>query len=442
MLTAVAAAFILPVRAQTLDFGSADDPREVLQHVWWRRDNSVQVMGGASLIGPQWRAATNVGLSFVGRSFTGRLSGTFRLGVLGEYGADVDEAYDLLRLVEFIRYKPPVGSSVHLRLGPIDRVQLGAGHVVNLFNSNVAWDDRTVGVEFGAASRLASVRLFTDNVLLDGVTGGRIGLNPLFAATEARSRSFELGLTYVTDLATWRDPWEPLTAYNVDVSFAVAQSGDITFSPFATFAWYENAGNGLGLGADLASPRFLDLARFRLRLALFYNGVGFIPGYIGSFYTVSNPRARILNSVAYLENEHEIRPAAPQLASGTGGNDLVSELRLLFFERFEFWYYFRRHYGTQPLSEYHLRLFFGIADRVRLDLGLDRGGLTSFFSLFKNLNDQTALVFNVDYNASGNVWVFLRSRYTFENVLRDENGVSHFLVQRRFEPLGGLRWTF
>src|SRR5690606_25184103 len=93
--------------AQTTVFRSSDDPRQVLQHVWRRRENTFQVMGGASLIGPQWRAATNVGLSFVGRSFTGRMSGTFRLGVLGEYGADVDEAYDLLRLVEFIRYNPP-----------------------------------------------------------------------------------------------------------------------------------------------------------------------------------------------------------------------------------------------------------------------------------------------------------------------------------------------
>src|SRR5690606_38757290 len=170
----------ISVAQPTILFGSSDDPREVLQHVWWRRENTFQVMGGASLIGPQWRAATNVGLSFVGRSFTGRMSGTFRLGVLGEYGADVDEAYDLLRLVEFIRYNPPTNSSVHLRLGPLDRIQLGAGHVVNLFNSNVAYDDRTVGVEFGGATPLLTFRLFTDNVLLHAVAGGRSELAPLF----------------------------------------------------------------------------------------------------------------------------------------------------------------------------------------------------------------------------------------------------------------------
>src|SRR5690606_765842 len=74
----VAAWMPLPVPAQTIEFGSADDPREVLQHVWWRRDDALQILGGASLIGPQWRAAAHVGYSFVGRSFTGRLGGTFR----------------------------------------------------------------------------------------------------------------------------------------------------------------------------------------------------------------------------------------------------------------------------------------------------------------------------------------------------------------------------
>ncbi|HEX7070209.1 MAG TPA: hypothetical protein VF190_05370, partial [Rhodothermales bacterium] len=153
-------------------------------------------------------------------------------------------------------------------------------------------------------------------------------------------------------------------------------------------------------------------------------------------------RARIANSRDYLEGERIIDPVGSLIEHGVGGSDLVTELRLLFFERFEFWYYFRRHYGVLPLSEYHLRLFMSAADRFRVDLGLDRGGLTGFFSLFKKLNDQTALVFNVDYHVGGHMWVFLRSRYTFERVFESETGVVYYLVQRRFEPLGGFRVTF
>src|SRR5690606_4962217 len=136
----------------------------------------------------------------------------------------------------------------------------------------------------------------------------------------------EVGLTYVTDLSTWQGERDPLIAYNVDLGFTAAHSGDVAFTPFASFAWYEHYGRGLGIGADLASPRFLDLARFRLRLTLFYNGAGFIPGYIGSFYTVAGPRARILNSVAYLENNRMVDPVDRRIQDAAGGSDLVTEL--------------------------------------------------------------------------------------------------------------------
>src|SRR5690606_34603685 len=132
-----------------------------------------------------------------------------------------------------------INSTVHLRLGPIERLQLGSGHVVNFFNSTTAWDDRTVGVEFGGTTPLLSFRLFTDNVLLDGVTGGRIGLSPLYRAAGVRTRSLEVGLTYVTDLSTWQGERDPLIAYNVDLGFTAAHSGDVAFTPFASFAWYE-----------------------------------------------------------------------------------------------------------------------------------------------------------------------------------------------------------
>src|SRR5690606_11444756 len=156
--------------------------------------------------------------------------------------------------------------------------------------------------------------------------------------------------------------------------------------------------------------------RFRLRLALYYNGRSFIPGYIGSFYAVNNPGARIVQAADYLEGNRTVDYAGVALSEAAGGNDLETELRLLVFERLEFWYYFRRHYGTQHLSEYHLRLFLRATDKLRLDTGIDRGGLLGFLTLFNDLNDQTALVFGLDYRIAGPFWTFIRSRYTYERV--------------------------
>jgi len=432
----------MPARAQAppLLFGSSDDPREAIQTVWWRRDRTLHVMAGPSLIGPQWRMAGSGTYSFVGRSFTGRLSGTVRAGVLGGYAPDVDEPYDLLRLVEFVRYNPPVTSSAHLRLGPIERATLGTGHLVSFYNSSVAWDERTMGVELAQQSSYVQFRFFTDNVFMNGVTGGRLSVAPMRRVRDLRTRTLEIGLNYVTDLGTWDAEVERLSAFNVDLSFTAIRSGDLRFSPFGSYAWYEHHGNGIGLGADMESLQFLDLARFRLRVALFYNGERFIPGFVGSFYGVHNPRARILDSDAYLTDEAQVVPVGIALDQAFGGNDLVTEFRLLFFERFEFWYHFRRHYGTLPLSEYHLRLFIRAVNRLRFDLGVDRGGLTGFFSLFGELNDQTALLFNAQYLLSGNVWILIRSRYSYARAFESAEGTQFYLVQRRFEPMVGLRW--
>ena len=444
---AVLAALILLLapaasRAQPVDFGSADDPREQLQLVWWRYQNSFDARTGLSLIANHWRAGAAMNLNLVTRSLTARLNGTLRGGIYGRYDPDTDELYDLIRVVDFARYNPPRTSRFYLRAGSIDRMRLGTGHVVNFFNSHVAWDRRTVGVESMYGADVVDLFAFTDNIMLDGVVAGRLTFRPMAWAHNLRTRSLTVGANYVTDLSTREPGIQELTAYNVDLSVNVLPQGDIRLVPFGSFAWYPEFGTGLAVGANVESDNFIDLARFRLRLALYYNGRKFIPGYVGSFYTVSNPGARILNAHRYLVGEREIEYEGVELKDALGGNDFETDLRLLIFERFEFWYYFRRHYGTQSLSEFHVRLFFHRPRRLRIDAGMDRGGLKGFFSLFNDLGDQTALVFATHYRMRGPFWAFVNARYTFEYVGTGDDGRDRFLVQRRFEPFVGIRFDF
>lgn len=428
--------------AQPVDFGSADDPREQLQAVWWRYQHSLDVRTGLSLIANHWRAGVGASADVVTPSLTARLSGSVRGGIYGRYGPDADEAYDLVRLIEFVRYKPSPRSKWYLRGGRIGRMRLGTGHVVNFFNSDVAWDERTVGVEGIYSGRIMDVAGFTDNVLVDGVTGGRVALRPLFWGEDVRTQSLTLGLNYVTDLKARTDSTLGVTAYNVDMSFNALTSGEIRLAPFASYAWYPQYGSGIAFGADVKAENFIDLARFRLRLALYYNGREFIPGYVGSFYQVSNPTARILDAQKYLEGNPEIDFEGVELEDAGGGNDFETELRLLIFDRFELWYSFRRHYGSQSLSEYHLRLFFHQPGRLRVNVGMDRGGLLGFFSLFNDLGDQTALVFGTEYRLTGPFWVSIHALYTFEHVGVGDEGKERYLVQRRFEPFTGIRFEF
>lgn len=423
-------------------FGSADDPGEQLQREWWRRESALDVMGGFSLIAAQWRTASNLSLDLVTRSFTARLGGTVRAGLYGTYRPDIDEFYDLLRLVGFVRYNPPARTlpTFHFRAGPLRRLRLGTGHLVNFYNTQAAWDDRTVGVETRWQRAAFDVSGFVGDVRFNNTAGARLGVSPFHRARSPRLSSVQVGFNYVTDVATHDAPLPAQIAYNVDFAFDVLTSGEVALAPFVSYARFTHYGSGLHFGADFQSDSFTDFARFRLRLALHYNTKEFIPDYFGSFYMVNNSLARILRAEAGTDAPEEVLDGIT-LAQAPGGNDLVTELRILIFRRFEFWYYFRRHYSSRALSEYHMRLFL-YTRRLRFQLGQDRGGLRGFLTLFNDLGDRSTLVFDADYNISGAFWTYIRTRYTYERVQDGADGNPRYLVQRRFEPFIGFRLNF
>ncbi len=427
--------------SQTIAFGSADDPREHIQRQWWRRDTYFHAMGGVSLIAAQWRGASSMALDMVTRPVTAHLQGTVRAGVLGEYGADLDEPYDLLRLVHFARYNPPRNHAVHVRAGLIDRMRLGIGHTVNFFKSSMAWDERTVGGEFIRQGRSLELAGFTDNVLFDGVVGGRVAVRPLSWSQALYTRTAQVGFNYVTDRSA-RPPDAPrLEAFNVDLQFDLFTSGGVFFAPYASYAWYPDFGDGIAFGADLYSDRFIDLLSFRFRLGMFYNSRRFIPGFVSAFYTVNNPYARIIQSGSSLDDLQPGDLAGVPLQKSNGANDLLTELKLVIFNGFEMWYYFRHHFGAQRLSEFHLRLFLRSSDKLRMEVGIDRNGLGGFFTIFNDMDDQSALVFGTDYQLAGPIYLYLRARYSFERI-GDDDTAERYLVQRRFEPFTGVRFRF
>src|SRR5690625_4052339 len=276
------------------------------------------------------------------------ISGSCRAGMYGAYEPDVDEWYDLVRLVEFVRINQSPADRFHARIGAQNRMFLGTGHLVNFYNTTTAWDHRTVGAEMGYRGRFIDVDAFIDDVRADGVTGGRLGIRPFAGTSNPRTQSFEAGFSAVTDLGTWRDERTSLIGYNIDLSFMALGSPSLFLRPFASFAWYTHYGSGLGFGASARSDDFIDVARFHVTAALFYNGRRFIPGYVGTFYTVNNDRARILRSDEYPVRDRTIAPAATTLDEARGGTDLLTDFRLVVFERIELWFNFRLHCAKRP----------------------------------------------------------------------------------------------
>ena len=441
--------------AQPIDFGSADDPREPALRAPWLAERYVGLWGGPSLVGPQWRGRLTGTAFYAGPAYAARLEGSLRGGLYGGYGPDTDEAYDLVRLLDFARYARRSGTlSLYARAGPIRQMRLGpAGHLVDFFRSDIAYDERTVGLEAFVATPRLSLGVFTDNVLLDGVAGGRLAARPFAGATRPALASLQLGLTAATDLgllgSAFADSLAAPTAFALDAHYDARDWGGVTLSPFASASAFTEYGWGAGAGAALASDNFVNLARFVLRLGAFYSSDQFTPGAFGAFYTVNNPRARLAGAGSTFADEAVaeapgVRAPATPLAQVQSSAGWRLGLRLLFFERFELTSSYYGHLSSQDLSRYHLRLFYRTRAGTRLYVRIDRAGLDHVFSVFSAADDQTAVTFNADYRlpfdvGPAGVWAHLRTRYTFERLPDGTGGVEHYLPERRFEPSVGVR---
>ena len=420
-------------------FGSLDDPMEQSNLAWWQTEQTAAMYGGLSLIGPQWRSEGRITYDSRTSRFATRLTGTLRAGIYGAYEPDIDEAYDLLRLIEFVRFRN-ARSTVYVRVGPLDRTRLGTGHVVNFLNSQTIWNERTIGMEASGSGRVFGVAGFVDNLGLDGLIGGRISVSPFWNLRNRRLRSITLAVNGIQDRSDSLPSTDRFSAYHFEMQMEAVYSGAFSLHPFVSYARARPSGQGLYFGADFRSDNFIDLARIHFRLAMHYNSRRFLPGYVGAFWQVQNPHARVLISEGRIGEEPVDLPAGIDLMEVRRSHALVTELRILVFERFELWYQFLRSYSDQAIGEYHLRLSMRTR-RLRLSFGQDRGELRNFFSLFNDLGDLSTLHFEAAYRISGIIWTLVDARYTFEREESPDDS-RRYTVHRRFAPLVGIRLAF
>ncbi len=419
-------------------FGSIDDPAEQPSQVSWLSETHVGLFGGFSLIGPQWRTEGRVRAAVRTPSFSGRFTGVLRTGLYGTYEPDVDEAYDILRLVDFIRLQSR-RPGFYIRAGPLNRTRLGLGHVVNFHRSSAAWDERQIGIEAAVSNPVFSVGGFVDNVELDGLVGVHFSLSPLSTVLNRQLRSLTLAINGVQDRSSLLPDDDQFRALDIEAQIEAWRSGAFSLLPFVSHARARASAYGWMFGADLLSDNFIDTARLHFRVAFHINSAGFLPGYVGPFWQVHSPRSRILLSVDRTQDRDPAEFAGITMDGAPQGEALTTEFRVLIFEKFEFWYRFLRNFSSSSLSEFNLRLFVR-ARQFRLAIGQDRGGAGSFFSLFNDLGDLNLLYFEVAYRIRGSAWILVDARYTYIRE-RTDDVFPRYRVQRRFDPLFGFRFS-
>lgn len=418
-----------------------EQPRTVL---------GAQRLVGAAYLGPShlnetWRLMGAANLDGQAGPWSVSVGGSLHLGTDGFYEPETDETYDIARVLRYVRHEPTASLPVYARIGPAANVSLGRGHLVRGFRTTTSYNERTVGAEAAAQNRFGSFEAFTEDLRMNGLTGAFAEIAPASRSTSALVRSFRLGGGFVYSLADTLAGIPRPTAFQLEASADVFQFGVLSVTPYVSYAKFLDYGRSVGVGVDLGSENVIGAGRTNQRIALLFSNDGFVPGYFNPFYSISNDAARIVVADSYLDADTlTTELTSIPLGEVTGGVDLLTEIDVLIFNSFEISYHFRRHYGDQRLSDFSLRVASRprFLDGLRVEFGMERQGLGSFFTLFTGLKDQNALVFNVDYPLAGSAHLSIRSRYGYRRLPDAADGSRRFIVQRRFEPLVGVRVVF
>ncbi len=432
------AACVWPLQAQPLPFGGSDAPDEFVPGAWWLARTQIGFRGGLSLVGPRWHALGGLDLEYARPGFSAQIRETGRVTTDGFRTDDVDQPYDALRALRYVRWTPRSGEHFYARLGPLRDVRLGTGHIVNFLATDAAWDERTVGAEVGV--RVPGVRIdaFSSDVGGRPLAGGYLQLRPFSWTRVPLLSATQLGLTYVRDFL----PDPDFDALGVDLSLALVETGGFTVEPFISYARMgtfartggRTDGQSLKIGIAGGSPSILDFARVEGRAALLYSGEDFITGFFGPLYTVENTYSAPLDSERFVNSDSTDRSTfGVRLAESGGATGFETEVRLLVFQRFQAWYALYSHYGSQPLTTSRLRLFYGTPDGLTIGLRSDRNGLSGFSALFSSFNDQSTLAIHAEYPIRPGLGAGFEARYTYVR-FADQSTERRFLVQRRFDP--------
>lgn len=401
----------------------------------------VLLSGGPAYINDGWRGGLRGEMEAQVDRVSLGLSGTLHPTASRLFShEEVDPLYDAVRTLRYLRWNPTASSSTYARLGPLDHVTLGAGHLVRRYRTTAAWEERTVGAEAATRFGAVSAAAFLGDVRGGGAAGAQMEIQTDLDVGPVRNIRLHLGAarTALTGTAS-------LIGTEAMLSGDVFRESDLALSPFVSLARWVGRGAGIGLGVNLEADNLANTVGGRLRAALFLSSDGFAPSHVGPLAQVSVGGARVVRPESFYDTDG---PATLDLA-GTplhdvrAGADLVLEADLLRFGLLSVGSHLRRHIGRDRRSTFGVYTLLQTPGGTRFQFDVERHGFRSMFDLFGDMEPLSTLTLDVTIPLRQDLVVDLRSRYGYRRLrsAEAETESPRFLAERRFEPFGGLRIT-
>ncbi|OZC02146.1 hypothetical protein [Rubricoccus marinus] len=426
---------------QPPSFGSADDPLELGSAPFSPDRTLAEVYGGPAFLRAGWRTGVRAEATVLRGSFSASVGTTLHPGSGGLYENEADDLYDALRTIRYIRVQPrEERRGVYARIGPLQGVTLGTGMLARRYKTTAAWDERRIGAEIASGVSGARVAGFIGDITGGSVVGGEVEVPTRLSIGPARG--LRLGLAAAHDLSLPASGDSSLTGIEATLRGDVFSEGGLSVGPYVSFAQVLGKGGGIGVGIEADGADLGSVARAEGRVGLVFSRGRFTPGIIGPLYSVSGGRQRIVAANSFYDaNLDAFELAGTPIDSMRGGVDLEVDLRSVAFGRIEGLLYTRRHFGPRALSAFSLRLA-ARAGPTRFEFGVEKQGFRSLLGLFGSaLGEENTLLLDISFpvQALGGAHAFVRSRYGYRRLPDSEAGPQRYLVERRFEPLIGVR---
>ena len=420
------------VAAQPAPFGSSDDVFETAARP------SASVYAGPAFVRSGWRTVVDADVTLREKRLSASIGGALHPGTGGLYDDEADDLYDVARLVRYVRLDPGPGDRTpYVRLGPTQNLTLASGLLAHRYRTTTAWDDRRISAEAVVGGERVQAAAFLGDVSGAGVVGAQVEVGT--GASAGPVRGLRATLAAVHDLG---GPYggDGLTGAELRVQGDLFAEGGLSVSPYVAYARYAAHGGGLGVGVEAEADNLGNVGRAAARIGVVASGKEFAPGVVGAFYAIDNPRDRIVVAESFYDSDPAFELAGTPLDSIRAGVDVVVDARGVAFGRFEGRLHVRRHIGADRLSAFGFRIA-ARASGARFELGLEREGFRTLLGLLGRLGEQNTLTLDIaaPVPALGGATAFVRSRYGYRRLPEDTAGPNRFLIERRFEPMIGLR---
>jgi len=243
--------------------------------------------------------------------WSGGLRFRFRWNQRGLRDEDYDENADYLAILRFVQYSDKDEPGFYVRLGDIDRDQIGYGQFINQYRNTLSLDNPQTGMVLDRIEDRYKVESLFSSFATPSVFGARVGFKPFLEDSSATRQSVAFGITIagdVSDEARLENPYRnglpffdgqapigadtlrlgsavlesPLTMLGFDVSAPVFLGGIDELTAYAELGNIFGFGSGLGLGVEGVDRR----GNWRIKGWLEQRLLGreYVPSYFNSIY--------------------------------------------------------------------------------------------------------------------------------------------------------------